>query len=118
MNLIRGRRPLPNPCDVALGDCLTVDPITAEIQALNPSGERIVRVLRLDSRDAVDLRRKWLGILRSTAVTDEELFREFVGYPNELPDLAHRQEPRNSRPDGVNQSAHKLRITGELPDWY
>jgi hypothetical protein len=123
VNLVRGKRSLPDPCHVALGRCLHVEPAgerMGEIRALQAPGERIIRVLGLDSEDATAYRRKWLRILRAVAATDERLFRELVGYPQDLPDLApgRRRPKENNRPGGLAESAYQLRQAGRLPDWY
>jgi hypothetical protein len=123
LNLIRGKRPLEDPCRVGLGNCLFVHPKgerIGEIEARNTTGERIIRVLRLDSEDATQMRRGWLGILRSVAQTDEALFRGFIGYPKNLPDLrpSAKRPTRNNRPTGLKQSAFVCREAGLLAEWY
>ncbi|HEV2691600.1 MAG TPA: hypothetical protein VG347_01760 [Verrucomicrobiae bacterium] len=122
LNLVKGKRRVPNPCLVALGDCLLVHTngqLMGCIEARNGNkiGEQIIRILRLDSDDATQVRRDWIGILRSTARTDEQLFRKFVGYPKNLPDL-RRANTQNIRKNGLNQSAKCLRDVGKLTDWY
>ena len=123
INLIRNKKALPDPCNVALGDCLFVHTHgdrMGQIEALNDSGERIIRILRLDNDDATGFRRRVLAILRSLAVNDETTFREWVGFPNDLPDLRppKRRNPNNTRPDGLHQSALQQREEGTLPEWY
>lgn len=121
LNLVRGKRELLDPCQFALGDCLSVEPTgerMGEIKALNEIGERIIGVLRLDSEDATGYRRRWLGVLYCAAATDEKLFRELVGYPKELPNLFPRKPIGNDRPDGLAKSAYHLKHLGRLPEWY
>ena len=90
-----------------------------EIAALNDPGQQIIRVLRLDSEDATAYRRLWLAILRNAARSDEELFRQLVGYPHDLPDLSSKRVPgSNDKPHGVAESAYELRRLGRLPEWY
>jgi hypothetical protein len=90
-----------------------------EIEAIDTPGEEIIQVLRLDSDDATAYRRKWLGILRSVANTDERLFRELIGYPRDLPDLSSkRPEGGNDRLSGLAEGAHQLKRLGCLPEWY
>lgn len=122
LNLVKGKRRLPDPCIVALGKHLVVctsGELTGCIEARGGSeiGERIIRVLRLDSDDATQIRRDWIGILRSIAQTDEQLFRKFVGYPKDLPDL-RAANVKNTRAAGLRQSAKYLLENGNLPDWY
>ena len=124
LNLIKGKRRVPDPGKFALGECLMVhtgDERMGCIEARNgnKTGEQIIRVLRLDSEDATQMRRDWIGILRSVARTDEQLFRKFIGYPKpkDLTDL-RAARVKNSRTGGLNQSAKHLSDNGELPAWY
>lgn len=123
INLIRNKRPLPDPCKIALGKCLRVHATgkrIGEIEALNEMGERIIAVLRLDSEDATGFRRRILSMLRSLAINDEASFRDWVGYPDYLPNLSetNRRNSGNTRPDGIHGSAFEEREKGRLPDWY
>jgi len=123
LNLVKGKKELDDPCKVALGQCLYVyfeGDRMGEIEAPNNNrvGERIIAVLRLDSEDATRMRRDWLGILYSVARTDEALFRKLIGYPANLPKLCDARVQKNTRPQGLEQSAHHLRATGKLPEWY
>jgi hypothetical protein len=122
LNLVKGKRCVPNPCKIALGECLLVHTIGERmgcIEARNGSnlGEQIIQVLRLDSEDATQIRRDWIGILRSLAQTDEELFRKLIGYPKDLPDLSKANAPSNPLNTGIEQSA-KFSDAGRLPEWY
>jgi hypothetical protein len=120
INLIRGKRPIPDPCRIALGKCIGIitngDRI-GQIETFNETGERIVSVFKLNSDDAVANRTKWLGIMRSLARTDEGLFRQFVGYPTELPDLRKMRNKENTRKAGLKKSARVLQALGRLPEW-
>lgn len=122
LNLVKGKRRVPDPCKVALGKCLLVHTHGERmgcIEARNSSkvGEHIIKVLRLDSEDATQVRRDWLGILRSVARTDEQLFRKFIGYPKNLPDL-RSANVRNDRGASLKRSAKHLSDTKALPEWY
>ncbi len=117
-NLVRGRRALPDPGKVAIGDCISVDPESGEIRTLNEIGAKLVRVLKLDSVDATAERLKWLKILRSLAISDAKQFRMRIGYPTELRDLSKKRVEGNSRPNGISDSAYARRNSGTLPDWY
>jgi hypothetical protein len=122
LNLKKGKRPLVDPCRVALGKCLRVEPEgdqMGEIFSLNQIGQKIINVLRLDSDDATEERKKWLRILRSVARTDEDWFRKLIGYPSELPNLRRATPKGNSRREGIESSAQVLRDEQKrLPGWY
>jgi hypothetical protein len=122
LNLVKGKRRLPDPCKVALGDCLIVHTVGERmgcIEARNGSkiGELVIRVLRLDSDDATNTRRLWLELLRAAARINESLFRELIGYPKDLPDL-RATKVKNTRESGLSQSAKLLSNSGNLPEWY
>ena len=118
MNLVRGKRPLPDPCKVALGKCLAVDPVTGEIRALEDVGSKIISVLKLDSPDATEDRLKWLQVIRCFAQNDEAQFRRWIGYPTDLCDLSKARVENNSRPSGIVESTFERERAGTLPEWY
>jgi hypothetical protein len=121
LNLIRGKRRIPDPCRVALGQCLQVHTQgdrLGYIATLNEIGERIERIFRLNSEDAVAERVKWLRIMRAAAANDEALFRQLIGYPTDLPDLHGKRETENTRKAGLQESARFLLVSGKLPEWY
>jgi hypothetical protein len=121
LNLVKGKKRVPDPGKIALGECLHVQTegeCAGEIEPQNETGEWLVRVLRLDSNDATRTRRQWLGILRSVAQSDEALFCELVGYPKNLPDLGATQAPENFKPAAVALCAARRRIDRSLPEWY
>lgn len=122
LNLVKGKRCLADPCKVALGQCLVVHTEGARIGCIEACdsegmGRKIIQVLRLDSDDATQLRRDWIQILRSVAQSDPELFKKFIGYPQNLPDLSNRRVD-NRRKGGIEQSARRLSDLKLLPAWY
>src|ERR1051325_2575973 len=57
LNLVKGKRRLPDPCKIALGECLFVHAVGEQMGCIearggSKAGEQIIRVLRLDSDDA------------------------------------------------------------------
>jgi hypothetical protein len=122
-NLIRNKHSVTNPCEIALGKVLRVvvsGERMGEIEGLDPLGDRIIKVLRLNSDDSTRYRRLQIGIARSLAKTDEDRFRELVGFPLELPDLRKpkRRVSGNTRPGGLDDSYLARRERNELPEWY
>jgi len=123
LNLVKGKRRVPDPCRITLGKCLFVHMHGEQIGQIEGRdegkiGDQIIQVLRLDSEDATQVRRQLIGILRSLAQTDEQLFREFIGYPKNLPDLRKTNVPKNIRKEGLDQSGYHLRSIGKLLQWY
>lgn len=123
VNLIRNKKAVPNPCEIALGRSLYVvasGERVGEIEGLDAQGHYIILVLRLDSEDATRFRRNMLELLRSLAIHDEVMFRRYVGFPPELPDLRppRRHNRGNTRPEGVTECCHARFERRELPEWY
>lgn len=122
-NLRKGKLPLPDPGKISLGKCLKVEThgdSMGVVTALNKDGDAIVATLRLNHPAEVEDRCKWLDVLRAVAITDESRFRKLVGFPADLTNLAAPQRiKRNTRPDGIQQSAYYLKVVSDrLPDWY
>lgn len=122
-NLRKGKLPLPDPGKIALGKCLKVEisgDNSGKVTPLDEDGDVIVTTLRLNNPEEVEDRCKWLDVLRAVAITDESRFRKLVGFPADLTNLAAPlRKKRNTRPDGIAQSAFHLReVTKSLPEWY
>jgi len=110
---------LPDPCKVALGDCLHVHP-DGRIEASSAEGERLVDVLALDEPTTRRRRRLILGAILSLAETNWPVFVEWMGYPEDLPDLSDKKctPPSNSKPEGVAGSHYERKHNGALPEVY
>ena len=63
-------------------------------------------------------RRTWLRIIELAEAGDLELFRELMGYPRDLPNLASCRVPENIRPEGIDDCYFARRERGELPPAY
>ena len=116
-NLAKGKRGVPNPCSCLLHDAVEVFE-DGQIKARTPDARRTVLVLGLDSRDYTEFRCQWIGIYRLLKNDDYEQFLTWMGYPTNLPDLASKSCPANTRPGGIEQSCLARRARNELPDFY
>ena len=115
-NTVKGKLATPDPCKAGFGKCLRVSQ-DGSIEPLSKDGELLIDLLRLDDPDSRRYRKlmiETLALLRN----EPALFAEWMGFPEDLPDLADKRPPRNSRPDGVKHSYYELRLRGELPDIY
>src|ERR1035438_4211133 len=108
---------LPNPCLVAFRDCLRVK-ADGHVDALTSDGEKLKQVLRLDSEKNVGDRCRWMRALEVLRTSDPGLYREYMAFPEDLPDLRTKRVPRNTRPDGVVNCYFVLRELGKLPPTY
>jgi hypothetical protein len=116
-NRMRSNQRVPDPCRVAYGRCLRVDP-HGTITALNKVGNRLVRVLRLNHPKYQQMRCQKLRDLRALALCDPEGFEQAMGFPTNLPDLEILTVKSNSRPEGIEESWLAQRRRGELPRFF
>jgi hypothetical protein len=110
---------LPDPCEIALADCLRVHR-NGNIEALNEAGESLIDVLALDHPLTVERRRRMIGTVLSLSQSDWPMFVEWMQYPVDLPDLNDpKNTPRtNSKPEGIAQSHYARKLRGDLPEVY
>ena len=112
---------LPDPCAVALGNCLRIHK-DGRIEAVNDSedGKLLMDRLALDEPPARARRRIIIGTILSFAETNWPMYVAWMRYPEDLEDLTNeRNTPRsNSKPEGVAQSSYAKSARGELPDVY
>jgi hypothetical protein len=108
---------IPDPTTVFLHTAVSVDP-DGRIQPTTREARKIVKVLDLDGPEATEYRAKWLAVLRLAAEHDRELYAQYMGFPDDLPDLTRAHPPNNARPGGVDDSYHARRLRGELPETY
>jgi len=111
---------VPDPCHVAFADCLLIDESDGTVEALNEDGEKLCDVLRLNSRHNVEDRERWMRTLDALKTSHPQLYREYMGFPNNLPDLRppKRRVPGNTKPGGAENCYFALRERGELPATY
>jgi hypothetical protein len=108
---------LSNPCNVAFNDSLRVT-ANGVIQALNPDGQRLEQVLRLNSETNVRHRSRWMRVLEALRWADPLLYQEYMGFPKDLSDLRIKRVPTNTKPAGAVNCYFALRERGELPATY
>ena len=112
---------LPDPCKIALGDCLVVYE-DGRIEAKNKSseGQALIDELALDDPRTIARRRRIIGMLRTLAKSSWPMFVEWMRFPRNLPNLSSRMNkpPNNSKPDGVAQSYFEKERRGELSEVY
>jgi hypothetical protein len=110
---------LPDPCAVAIGDCLRVHK-DGTIEALNDQGALLIDVLALDQPQAKQRRRFVIGNILSHAENNWPMFVEWMRYPENLPNLDDKQNrpPHNDKPEGVAQSFFQKKCRGELAEVY
>ena len=118
-NSLKGDQEVPSPCVFNYGECLRVLD-DGRIQALNLTGQIVVRLLALDTPDATKYRKLILDTIKVLMGNDDRsTYREWVRFPEDLPDLSRKKPPKgNTRPDGVANSWFAKKARGELPEAY
>ena len=110
---------LPDPCSIALGQCLRVH-INGTIEALDKEGygARLIDVLALNDERTVEHRRLMIGTMLSLSKTDWKLFVQWMGFPKDLPNLTQNPPPHNNKPEGIASSYFERKRRGQLPEVY
>ena len=108
---------LPDPCSVALSDCLRIRS-DGNLEALNRDGELLVKKLRLNNDNNVEWRFRWMRTLAFLELHNPELFREYMAFPDDLPDLRTKRVPNNTTPQSVDDCYSAQRERGKLPETY
>jgi hypothetical protein len=93
------------------------------LRARTPRGEALIEVCSLNRPALVAFRRDLRALLAVLAnhrgEEAERLRQRYLGYPDDLPDLAALRPPGgNSRPEGIRESCLVRRRKGGLPDCY
>lgn len=107
---------------LAPAEHLAVQP-DGSVAALTSQGETLVDVCALNRRELMAFRRDLMALLalldKRRGADAERLRKRYLGYPDDLPDLAILRPPGgNARPDGIASSYLEKRRRGELPEFY
>ena len=119
-NSAKGSREVPDPLQVLTSPSVQVGE-DGFLHATTPEAARLIKLLGLNGKGAVEFRLLWIGIVALAAKGDPELHKRLMGYPgpSDLPDLTRLRPPRgNHRPEGVKQSCHSQWHHGVLPETY
>lgn len=112
---------LLDPCKEAFSDHLLIQP-NGRITWHTDEGKRIVKTLALDGPKHTRFRQMLSEYYRkATEKPDGEtarLLRDWMAFPEDLPDLGSLRPPQNSKPEGITRSHFERRKRGELPDTY
>ena len=108
------------PCETAYHECLRVHK-DGTIAALNPEGQILIAVLRLDNDNVenTEFRRLMFEVICLARKKDPAMYSRLMGFPDDLPNLARKRPPGgNSRPEGIRESYQARRARNELPETY
>lgn len=117
-NTAKGSRDVPNPLLVLTNPTVQVGE-DGVLQAATPEAARLIELLGLNGKPAVEFRLLWIGIVALAAKGDPDLYRKLMAYPDDVPDLTGLRPPNgNSRPDGVGESCYVQKRKGTLSATY
>lgn len=116
-NTMKSNRRVPDPCQVAYGQCLRVEP-DGSVTHLNEHGWRLVTDLRLNHPRYLTWRAQRLRDLAIMFEVAREDYLRHMGFPADLPDLSLLRPPTNKRPDGISKSWLSLQRRSLLPLTY
>ena len=117
-NTIKRAEDVPDPLDVLTAAGVEIRADGALVAKSNESAWLIDK-LRLNHPKCREFRKLWMGIVRITKEHDSDVYRQLMGFPDDLPDLKRLKPPEgNTRSDGVEQSCYEQRKRGKLPDTY
>lgn len=117
-NSVKSDQLVPNPCDVAFGDCIAVHS-DGTIISRNEIGEVLIELMRLDDPQDMCFRRLYLETWQSLiAAGNLEAYRAWMRFPDNLRDLSTLKPAANGRPEGIAQSAFARRKRDELAETY
>ena len=117
-NILKSSHLVPDPCNVAYGQCLAVHD-DGEIEALNEDGEILIEMLRLKNKNRIYWRHLLISTFRCLANEGRtEILTLWMRFPEDLPDLSKLRPSGNAKPDGVKNSYYARRARGELLETY
>ena len=108
---------IPDPLQVLLSDAIVVAE-DGGITGRTTDALRLIRMLGLDSELDRQFRRRWIQVLELARSVQTLLFRELLGFPDDLPNLATLRPPTNSLPQGIHESWYALRLANKLPETF
>lgn len=120
-NSIRGTFQVPDPCEIAYGDLLTIR-IDGRVIALSEQGKELADICRLNRPKLVEFRQGMLEVMEMLSKRldeGEQIARYFLGFPTSMPRLGQLRPPDgNSKPDGVNGCFFARQQRNEVPVVY
>jgi len=116
-NAAKGHVRVPDPTRALVAGTVSVQ-ADGSLLASTPESLYLIEHLGLNRPRYCEFRRLWMRIVEACAM-NQDLLRDILGYPDDLPDLAALRPPGgNSRPGGIAGSYLARRARGELPDTY
>jgi hypothetical protein len=117
-NAVKGHQEVADPTQTLLSTTVVVQD-DGTLVATTPAAAELLELLHLNYRTLCQRRQLLMAAVRVFREREPELYRRWMGFPDDLPDLSRLRPPGgNSRPEGVAQSCLARRERGELPATY
>ena len=117
-NLTKQANLIPGPLRALTDNKVRIYP-DGSITGLTKDSEYIISRLALNRSTMKDWRLRWIRISAiAKDHSDQSLYKQIMGYPSNLPDLASRRAPRNDHPEAVENCFYAQRKAGTLPETY
>ncbi|WP_161967971.1 HNH endonuclease signature motif containing protein [Fimbriiglobus ruber] len=116
-NSAKRQQIIPDPIQHFSGESVIVNGDGLLI-ASTTEAKFIIEQLGLNRKRYQEFRQVWLKIVE-ILTSHPTAVSEVLRYPSDLPDLSTLRPPGgNRKPEGIEQSFHRRRERGELPDTY
>jgi hypothetical protein len=117
-NAVKGDQEVADPTQTLLATSVVVGD-DGTLVGTTPQAAELLELLYLNYRPLRQRRRLLMAALRVFRQREPELYEQWMGFPDNLPDLSRLRPPGgNSRPAGLAQSHLARRQRGELPRTY
>ena len=108
---------IPDPLQVMLSDAVVVGD-DGYITGKTNKSLKLIRTLGLDSELDRKFRCRWIQVLKLARSVEPHLYRELLGFPDDLPNLATLRPQTNSLPLGISESWYAMRAANNLPETF
>lgn len=109
---------LPDPLVTLLSGAVAVDE-NGQVTGQTPEAKRLILLLELDGDEETTYRWLMIESIRLAEEFNQDLHRQLLGFPADLPDLSGLRPPGgNTRSEGVGESHAARRERAELPATY
>jgi hypothetical protein len=114
-NPVGRHQEVPDPTQTLLSGTVVVQD-DGTLVASTPAAAELLELLHLNYRTLCQRRQLLMAAVKVFREREPELYRRWMGFPDDLPDLSRLRPPGgNLRPEGVAQSHLARRERGELP---
>lgn len=117
-NAVKGEQEVGDPTQVLLSTSVRIDD-DGTLVGMTREAAKMLELMHLNFHTLRQRRRLLIAAMRVLREHEPELYMQWMGFPDDLPDLSRSRPPGgNSRPEGLAKSFHACRQRGELPATY